>query len=176
MQELLEKSIILATKKHSGQTDKGGQPYILHPLRVMNDCNTIETKIVAVLHDILEDTDTTTKDLLEFLPEYLINSIVILTRNKNESYEDYIKRISKNYYATQVKLMDLEDNMNLDRLEHIEMRDMKRYLKYRKAKEYLEMKELYKNYSNPGVYEVNWSEKLEDREMQELLELLDEED
>lgn len=138
MQELLEKSIILATKKHSGQTDKGGQPYILHPLRVMNDCNSIETKIVAVLHDILEDTDITERDLLEFLPEYLVKSIVILTKGKNESYENYLDRISTNYYAVQVKLMDLKDNMNLDRLEHIEMRDMKRYLKYRKAKEFLE--------------------------------------
>lgn len=150
MQELLEKSIILATQKHSGQTDKGGQPYILHPLRVMNNCNTIETKIVAVLHDILEDTDITTKDLLEFLPEYLVRSIVLLTKNKNVSYNDYLKGISYDYYATQVKLMDLEDNMNLDRLVHIEMRDMKRYLKYRKAKEYLFN---YGNMEEPIIFE-----------------------
>lgn len=137
MQELLEKSIIFATEKHMGQIDKSGQPYILHPLRVMNNCSNIETKIVAVLHDILEDTDAAKEDLLEFLPEYLVDAIVSITKINNEAYEDYLERVSSNYYATQVKLMDLKDNMNLDRLNKIEMKDMKRYLKYRKAVEYL---------------------------------------
>lgn len=137
MQELLERSIIFATEKHKGQVDKGGQPYILHPLRVMGNCSSIETKIVGILHDILEDTETTKEDLLEFLPNYIVNSIINLTRLKNESYENYLERVSKDYYATQVKLMDLKDNMNLDRLNKIEMRDMKRYLKYRKALDYL---------------------------------------
>lgn len=137
MQSLLEKSIIFATEKHIGQVDKSGQPYILHPLRVMNNCPNIESKIVAVLHDVLEDTDTTKEDLLEFLPEYLVAAIVSITKVENEVYEDYLKRLGNNYYATQVKLMDLKDNMNLDRLNKIEMKDMKRYLKYRKALEYL---------------------------------------
>lgn len=137
MQELLEKSIIFATEKHMGQVDKSGQPYILHPLRVMNNCPNIETKIVAVLHDVLEDTDTTKEDLLKFLPEYLVNAIVAITKVDNEAYDDYLKRVGSDYYATQVKLMDLKDNMNLDRLNKIEMKDMKRYLKYRKAVEYL---------------------------------------
>ncbi|HFD2033537.1 TPA: GTP pyrophosphokinase [Clostridium perfringens] len=137
MQELLEKSIIFATEKHMGQVDKSGQPYILHPLRVMNNCSNIETKIVAVLHDVLEDTDTTKEDLLEFLPEYIATAIVAITKVENEAYEDYLKRVSNDYCATQVKLMDLKDNMNLDRLNKIEMKDMKRYLKYRKAMEYL---------------------------------------
>ncbi|MGL6184832.1 MAG: GTP pyrophosphokinase [Clostridium chrysemydis] len=137
MQDLLEKSIILATEKHKGQVDKSGQPYILHPLRVMNNCPNIETKIVAVLHDVLEDTNATKEELLEFLPEYLVDSIVAITKVENEAYEDYLERVRNNYYATTVKLMDLKDNMNLDRLHKIEMKDMKRYLKYRKAVEYL---------------------------------------
>ncbi|MBS4893770.1 MAG: hypothetical protein KHZ90_08345 [Veillonella parvula] len=149
MQELLEKSIIFATEKHMGQVDKSSQPYILHPLRVMENCLNIETKIVAVLHDILEDTDTTKEDLLEFLPEYLVNSIVEITKVENEAYEDYLKRVGSNYYATQVKLMDLKDNMNLDRLEKIEMKDMKRYLKYRKAVEYLKD---YGNMEEPIIF------------------------
>lgn len=140
MQELLEKSIIFATEKHMRQVDKSDQPYILHPLRVMENCPNIETKIVAVLHDVLEDTDTTKEDLLEFLPEYIVDSIIAITKVENEAYEDYLKRVGNNYYATQVKLMDLKDNMNLNRLEKIEMKDMKRYLKYRKALEYLENK------------------------------------
>ncbi|WP_075810225.1 hypothetical protein [Clostridium perfringens] len=137
MQKLLEKSIIFATEQHMGQVDKSGQPYILHPLRVMESCPNIESKIVAVLHDVLEDTKTTEEELLSFLPEYIVNSIVAITKVENEAYEDYLKRVGNNYYATQVKLMDLKDNMNLDRLEKIEMKDMKRYLKYRKAVEYL---------------------------------------
>lgn len=149
MQELLEKSIIFATEKHMGQVDKSGQPYILHPLRVMNNCSNIETKIVAVLHDILEDTDAAKEDLLEFLPEYLVDAIVSITKINNEAYEDYLERVSSNYYATQVKLMDLKDNMNLDRLNKIEMKDMKRYLKYRKTVEYLKD---YGNMEKPIIF------------------------
>lgn len=137
MQGLLEKSIIFATERHMGQVDKSGQPYILHPLRVMENCPNIETKIVAVMHDVLEDTETTKEDLLKFLPKYLVNAIASITKVENEAYDDYLKRVSDNYYATQVKLMDLKDNMNLDRLNKIEIKDMKRYLKYRKAVEYL---------------------------------------
>lgn len=149
MQELLEKSIIFTTEKHMGQVDKSGQPYILHPLRVMGNCPNIETKIVAVLHDVLEDTEATEEDLLEFLPEYIVTAIVAITKVENEAYEDYLKRVGNNYYATQVKLMDLKDNMNLDRLEKIEMKDMKRYLKYRKAVEYLKD---YGNVEEPIIF------------------------
>ncbi|HFD2052182.1 TPA: GTP pyrophosphokinase [Clostridium perfringens] len=149
MQELLEKSIIFATEKHRGQVDKSGQPYILHPLRVMNNCPDIETKIVAVLHDVLEDTNATKEDLLEFLPEYLVNSIVSITKVENEAYDNYLERVSSNYYATQVKLMDLKDNMNLDRLDKIELKDMKRYVKYRKAVEYLKD---YGNMEEPIIF------------------------
>lgn len=149
MQELLEKSIIFATEKHIGQVDKSGQPYILHPLRVMNNCPNIEAKIVAVLHDVLEDTNTTKEDLLEFLPKYLVTAIIAITKVENEAYEDYLKRVGNNYYATQVKLMDLKDNMNLDRLNKIEMKDMKRYLKYRKAMEYLKD---YGNMQEPIIF------------------------
>lgn len=149
MQELLEKSIIFATEKHMGQVDKSGQPYILHPLRVMGNCPNIETKIVAVLHDVLEDTEATKENLLKFLPEYLVTAIVAITKVENEAYEDYLKRVGNNYYATQVKLMDLKDNMNLDRLEKIEMKDMKRYIKYRKSVEYLKD---YGNMEKPIIF------------------------
>lgn len=149
MQELLEKSIIFATEKHMGQVDKSGQPYILHPLRVMKNCPNIETKIVAVMHDVLEDTGTTKEELLEFLPKHLVDAIISITKVENEAYDDYLKRVGNNYYATQVKLMDLKDNMNLDRLNKIEMKDMKRYLKYRKAVEYLKD---YGNMEEPIIF------------------------
>lgn len=149
MQELLEKSIMFATEKHIGQVDKSGQPYILHPLRVMENCPNMETKIVAVMHDVLEDTETTKEDLLKFLPKHLVNAIVSITKVENEAYDDYLKRVGNNYYATQVKLMDLKDNMNLDRLEKIERKDMKRYLKYRKAVEYLKD---YGNMEEPIIF------------------------
>ena len=137
MQEMLEQAIIFATDAHKGQVDKAQMPYILHPLRVMNLVDTIEEKIVAVLHDVIEDTDTTREELLEFLNEELVDSIVALSKGENEEYEKYLIRVKNNKIARKVKLADLKDNMNLDRLEHIEMRDMKRYMKYRKAHKYL---------------------------------------
>lgn len=137
MQEMVEQAIIFATGAHKGQVDKAQMPYILHPLRVMNLVDTIEEKIVAVLHDVIEDTDTTREELLEFLNEELVDSIVALSKGENEEYEKYLIRVKNNKIARKVKLADLKDNMNLDRLEHIEMRDMKRYMKYRKAHKYL---------------------------------------
>lgn len=137
MQDKLEKAIIFATKAHSGQVDKAGMPYILHPLRVMNNVDTIEEKIVAVLHDVVEDTNVEREDLLFFLNEELVNSIYAISKIKGEDYSSYLSRVKEDKYARSVKLADLKDNMNLDRLNNIETKDVKRYIKYRKAYDYL---------------------------------------
>ena len=92
--EQLEIAIELALKYHKGQMDKGGNPYILHPLKVMNDVDRMESKIVAVLHDIIEDTECTVDILREFgIDEDAIESINTLTRKEGMSYMEYIRLI-----------------------------------------------------------------------------------
>ena len=128
----LQDAIELATKHHKGQVDKGGKPYIKHPIRVMKNLTLADEKIVAVLHDIVEDTSVT----LEYLKElgynsYIIHSIDCLTKRDSESNEDYIKRVMSDTMASRVKLSDLEDNMDTSRLKEITEKDKKRLKKYK---------------------------------------------
>jgi len=139
MNELLERAIKLAKKYHEGQFDKGGSPYIEHPLRVMNGVESIEEKIVAVLHDVLEDCDVSREQLIdEVIPEYLVEKLEILCKGKSEKYFDYIDRIKADELTINVKLSDLNDNMNLKRLKEVTEKDIKRLEKYKTAKEILE--------------------------------------
>ena len=97
MQQLLEKAISIALSVHKGKTDKGGNPYILHPLRVMLDMTTIEEKIVAVLHDVVEDSHTTIQNLREEnYSEEILDALTLLTKNQNQTYNEYILEIKKN--------------------------------------------------------------------------------
>lgn len=138
----LEKAIRIATEVHEGQLDKGGQPYILHCLRVMLAMPTTETQIVAVLHDVLEDSSPTNglvrKLSREGFSETVIDALKALTRRKGESYEDYVKRLAPNSLARTVKLSDLQDNLNLSRIQNPTEEDHKRVSKYLKAKAFLE--------------------------------------
>ena len=107
----IEKALQIAAKAHEGQKDKDGQPYILHPLRVMNAVDGEEAKIAAVLHDVIEDSPVTEEDLRnEGFSEAVITAVRCLTHGKSESYADYVIRCSNNDIACQVKLADLEDN------------------------------------------------------------------
>jgi (p)ppGpp synthase/HD superfamily hydrolase len=139
MDELLERAIKLTEKYHKGQLDKGGNPYIGHPLRVMEGVESIEEKVLAVLHDVLEDCDVSKDQLIkEGIPEYLVEKLEILCKGKNENYFDYIDRIKTDRLAINVKLSDLQDNMNLKRLNGVTEKDIKRLDKYKKAKAILE--------------------------------------
>lgn len=132
--ELLAKAIILATKNHKGQVDKGGNPYILHPLRIMVKVKSLEAKIVAILHDIIEDTDITKEDLLDMeFPYEIVEAIELLSKPKKEDYIHYIRRIKENPLAKEVKMADLQDNMDLSRLNKITEKDLNRVEKYKKA-------------------------------------------
>ena len=112
MEQLLEKAIYLAIVSHKGQLDKQGHIYILHPIRVMNNVDTIEEKIVAILHDIIEDTDMTIEELVNLgYPNQIINALTILTRDKNTKYFDYIENIKTNKLALKIKIADLNDNL-----------------------------------------------------------------
>lgn len=135
---LLEKALLIATKAHAGQTDKAGSAYIFHPIRVSCRCFTDEEKIVALLHDVIEDTDVTNDYLLaEGFPRNIVDAILSVTRNEDESYEDFIKRCKSNPIGRQVKLRDLEDNMDISRLQQVTEKDVERLNKYIQAYKYL---------------------------------------
>ena len=135
---LLEKAIALAVIHHKGQTDKAGKPYIEHPLRLMNQVESEDEKIVAVLHDIVEDTDVSLDDLRdEGFSEEVLSAIECVTKQDGEDYDSFIERISFNPLAVKVKLADLEDNMDLTRLPEVTEKDLERVEKYKRAKERL---------------------------------------
>lgn len=138
LEDQLEQAIQLASTKHYGQRDKSGKPYIFHLLHVMNNVNNLSSKIVAILHDILEDTDMTKNDLLNLgFCENIVEAIDVLTKTKQEVYMDYIKKVNQNPIAKEVKLADLKHNMDLTRLETISEKDLKRVEKYVKSYKYL---------------------------------------
>lgn len=135
----LENAIVLATTQHAGQLDKAGQPYILHPLRLMLQFSNPTLQIVAVLHDILEDTATTAEDLKELgFSTEIIQAIQALTKQTGESRLKAAKRTVLNPLATQVKYVDVLDNMNLTRINNPTSRDFARFEEYKMVLEILE--------------------------------------
>lgn len=135
----IEVAISIALKAHKGQVDKGGNPYILHPLAVMNRVETIEEKIVAVLHDVVEDTEVTIDQLRETgFTEEILEAINLLTRAKEDSYEEFIDKTLKNRIARNVKIADIKENMNLSRIQDPSEQDYMRIEKYKRALERLE--------------------------------------
>lgn len=131
---MLEKAIIIATNAHKGQLDKGGSPYILHPLRLMFAMHNETEKICAVLHDVIEDTEITLDYLrTEGFSEEVLYALDSLTRRSNETYDEFISRIINNNIASHVKLADLSDNMDLSRIKNPTQKDYERIEKYSKA-------------------------------------------
>lgn len=129
--DFIEKALIIATKAHEGQKDKAGVPYILHPIRVSNRCRTDEERIVAILHDTIEDTDVTPDYLLsEGFPKNIVEAVLFVTRNDGESYEDFILRSKQNPIGRQIKIHDLEDNMDITRQHQLSEKYLKRLNKY----------------------------------------------
>jgi (p)ppGpp synthase/HD superfamily hydrolase len=132
----LEDAIEIAAKAHRGQLDKAGQPYILHPLHVMMQCRHNEdVRIVAVLHDVIEDGVQGYRDFIinTGFRQEIIDALDCLTHDKKEDYFDYISRIKTNSLAKEVKLLDLKHNCDLERLQKVTYIDLKRVAKYKKA-------------------------------------------
>ena len=130
---MLEKAIEIAVEAHRGQIDKAGKIYILHPIRVMLRGQNETEQIIGILHDVVEDTPVTI-DMLEkegFSKEVL-DAITCITKNEGEDYGSFIDRVLTNPLATKVKLYDLEDNMNRDRIPFPTEHDEKRFAKYEK--------------------------------------------
>ena len=131
---IIDQSLEIALKAHSGQLDKAGRPYILHPIRVMNQMNTDQERAVALLHDVIEDSKYTKQDLLQQgIPADVANAVQFLTKETNESYESFIERILNNKLAVKVKKADLMDNMDLLRIKSIDTKDLERVEKYHEA-------------------------------------------
>jgi (p)ppGpp synthase/HD superfamily hydrolase len=131
---LLEKAIALAATYHAGQTDKVGQPYILHTLRVMMKQQSEDARIVAVLHDVVEDTAITIADLSRAgFSDAVVAAVDLLTRRPDVAYDDYLEAIAANPLARAVKIADLEDNMDIRRLTEISESAQERLAKYLKA-------------------------------------------
>ena len=135
----LERAIEIARQAHAGQVDKGGADYIGHPLRVMEMCETEEQKIVGVLHDVVEDSDWTFEILEEegFTPD-IIEALKCLTKvSEDESYDDFIARVMTNPLAVKIKLYDIEDNLDVSRLDSLTDDDVARCKKYLHARDRL---------------------------------------
>lgn len=130
--KVLERAIGLAVGCHSGQTDRAGRPYILHCLRVMHQQSTDTRRIIAVLHDFLEDgPQQPTSWLTEIgCSEHVINCLVALSREKDETRMQAARRTALYADAVAVKLADLRDNMDLTRLKKITTFDLERQKEY----------------------------------------------
>lgn len=134
MTQTLERAIAIAATAHAGQVDKGGAPYILHPLKVMLRMSTLEERIVAVLHDVVEDCGISLNDLRkEGFSEEVLTAIESVTKVPGESYEDFFERAAQNPIGRVVKLADLEENSDLSRIASPSWEDLERVEKYRRA-------------------------------------------
>jgi len=134
--KLLGRAIEIATQAHSGQFDRGGKPYILHPLHLMSQMMyDVELAQIAVLHDVMEDCPMWDVDKLaeEGFSLRVMHALRLLTHLKHESYEDYILKVSTSYDAIRVKRKDLEHNSCITRLKGVSMKDLQRAEKYHKA-------------------------------------------
>lgn len=132
--EALEKAIAIAVEAHKGQRDRYGAPYILHPLRVMARVEDPKPKTVAILHDVVEDTDWSLEDLRrEGFSDEILHALDCVTKREGEPYEAFVQRSASNPLSRRVKLADLEDNMDIRRLPEITEKDHERMVKYLNA-------------------------------------------
>ncbi len=136
--ELLEKAIGIAVEAHRGQKDRYGAPYIAHPIRVMQRLDAPLERIVAVLHDVVEDSDWTLDDLRqEGFSQRILHALDCVTKREGEGYEDFVQRSASDPLAKRVKMADLEDNMDLRRFPEVTEKDLPRLQKYVRAWRYL---------------------------------------
>lgn len=131
----LERAIQIAAEAHAGQTDKAGEPYILHPLRVMLRVRTEDERIAAVLHDVVEDTPMTLENLVAdgFRPS-VIEAIEALTKRPGETRLTAAARAAQNVIAREVKLADNAENMDIGRIENPTEKDYARIEEYKEVR------------------------------------------
>jgi len=130
----LEEAIRVAVEAHRGQQDRAGAPYVLHPLRTMLRLRTDAERMAAVLHDVVEDTAWTLDDLrARGFPAEVLDAVDALTRRPGEDYEALVERAAAHPVARRVKLADLEDNLDLRRLDRVAADDVERLDRYLRA-------------------------------------------
>lgn len=130
---MLDKMLVLVTNAHAGQFDKGGNPYILHPLKVMHYLKTDDEELmcIALGHDVVEDTNVTYKDLRDTgISERVIDGIKALTKVPGQTYDEYKEMVFSNEDAMRVKMADLRHNTDIRRLKGVTEKDIARMVKY----------------------------------------------
>ncbi|VKU01942.1 metal dependent phosphohydrolase, HD region [Streptococcus pneumoniae] len=131
---MIDIALAIAKKAHAGQVDKAGVDYIQHPLYVASQVNTEQEKAVALLHDVIEDSDITAADLFASgLSNEVVTAVQILTKKKGQSYQEYLGKVKSNNLARVVKLADLKHNSDLSRLKSVTNTDYERVKKYKNA-------------------------------------------
>ena len=137
---MLGHAIAIASEAFKGKTDKGGKPYILHCLHVMNQMPAGDEELmqIAVLHDLIEDTSWGPSNLRDLgFSERVVSALVLLTHVKDTSYDDYIKRLALNEDSRRVKLADLKHNSDITRMKGLRKKDFDRIEKYHRSFAYL---------------------------------------
>lgn len=135
---MIDIALAIAKKAHAGQVDKAGVDYIQHPLYVASQVKTEQEKTVALLHDVIEDSDVTVEDLLASgLSNEVVTAVQILTKKEGQSYQEYLGKVKSNNLARVVKLADLKHNSDLSRLKSVTNTDYERVKKYKNAIRYL---------------------------------------
>ena len=130
----LARAIEIAASAHKNQADKGGSPYILHPIRVMMSLHTEDEKIVGVLHDVVEDSDVWSFERLreEGFEENILSALKSVTKlSEDEDYRQFIKRAGQNEIGRNVKIADIRDNLDVSRMGFLEEKDLLRINKYK---------------------------------------------
>lgn len=136
--EKTKKALLISFNAHKDQLDKSGIPYVYHPYEVAEHMETETETCVALLHDVVEDTDTTLDELAEIFPQEVIDALRLMTHDPEVPYLDYVKKIKDNPLARKVKLADLRHNSDLSRLNNATKKDLKRVDKYKEAIQILE--------------------------------------
>lgn len=149
MSQQLSNMLVLATQRHDGQFDKGGMPYILHPLKVMHYLKTADEELqcIALGHDLVEDTFKSANEGYDFLKSRgfscrVVDGIRSLTKKPGESYEQYKTQVKINPDAVLVKMADLRHNSDIRRLKGVTLKDVERTVRYHEF--YQELKEVSK--------------------------------
>lgn len=132
--ELTAKAMVLAYDKHKNQLDKSKIPYIYHPIHIAEKMDDEASTIVALLHDVLEDTNTTIDELKKYnFSKEVLEALVVITKLEDEDYFSYINRVKMNKLARKVKLADLKHNSDIKRIINPTEKDRLRVEKYLKA-------------------------------------------
>jgi len=147
---MLKLALKIVQESFANKTDKAGEPYINHLLRVCEKCPSEDLKTIALLHDLLEDCPEWNESMLREFSKYsVVDSVVALTHKPNQTYYDYISQILENENAISVKLCDLQDNMDITRLAVLTQKDLERVAKYHAA--YNRIKNHKTNLSNERI-------------------------